>query len=158
MNLATGFFLFAALIAAALGLWFILAVRALRTEAYAVFDQKRKDGLLPKGVDAARFEAAWLRAHSPRHLAYMAIAAMAVGVFFPLASWIVNAIWRWFWINTPMIEAIEPGSIIQVFFGAVIVSFATIGLVALPLMRRYHSSRPGKFETELARETSGANA
>jgi|GEM_PF-5327573 len=156
MNLATGFFLFAALLAAALGLWFVLSVRALRTEAHEVFEQKRSDGLLPAGMDAARFEAAWLRAHSPRHLAYAAIAAIAVGIVFPLASWVVNAIWRWFWINTPMIEAIEPGSIIQVFFGAVIVSFTTIGLVAVPLMRRYHASRPGRFETELAREMTGA--
>ena len=156
MNLAVSFFLLAVLLAVVLLGWYLLAMRGLRREAREVFGQKRADGLLPAGLAEAPFEAAWLRAHAPRHLVYIAIAALAVGTVFPLASWVVNAIWRWFWVNTPMMEAIEPGSIIQVFAGAVIVSFATIVLVALPLMRRYHARRPGKFETELAREKSGA--
>lgn len=155
MNLALWFFVFALFVGTCLVGWYIFRQRQLRTEAASVYARKLEEGALKSGTSGEAFERAWVRAHEPRSVAYMAVAVFALSVAFPLGSMLVNTVWRWFWINTPMMEAIEPGSIIQVFFGAVIVNVIAVASVAWPLMRRYQLRRPGKFETELQRELSG---
>lgn len=145
---------FALLIAVLSGV-FVWRRLAVQREAREIYALRKSEGTLEVGVDEATYTAAWERTYGPRALGYTIIAATALAVLFPLLSWIFNSFWSWLWINGMLIEAIEPGTIIHGFTGAVVVVGACIGLIAWPLMRRYQMKRPQRFETELKRELQG---
>ena len=134
---------------------FINARRNVAAEAARAYAMRSADGLLPPGTDEASFRAAWERAHAPRPLGYAAVALAAVLIGIPLLLTLITAVWRWAWVTLQLPEAVEPGSIIQGFFTAVLVVAALVGLVAWPLALRYHTRRPSRFEREL--ETELAN-
>ena len=150
------FVLLSGLLVAILAALYFWRLYVTAREAHAAYRFRRGESSIDPEITEADFVSAWEKAYSPRGLGYATIAAAGAAVLFPLLSWVFSTVWRNLWLDGLIGDALEPGTIIHSFFGAMFVVAVSIVVIAWPLMWRFQKRRPGTFESELAAIRQGA--